>query len=62
VLFSPFSDYRPQLLKLFFSEEIGKQGGTQIAFTGGGEDHHNIFVGEGFIFLQLQRRGNGSTG
>nr|GME07296.1 Uncharacterised protein [Ipomoea batatas] len=30
---------------LFFGKEIGKQGGTEIAFAGRGENHDDIFIG-----------------
>jgi hypothetical protein len=33
VLFSTFSDFQPLLLQLFFSEQVGKKGGTEIALN-----------------------------
>lgn len=46
---------RRLLLQLFFSEQVGEQSGTQITLARGGQNHHDILVGECLIFLQLQR-------
>lgn len=39
------------LLQFLFSEQIGKQGGTQITLTRRGKNNHNRFIGKALFLL-----------